>query len=1031
MSKAAEHFKLDTPHAAVRVFAAFLLLLGVSSAMLVAELASPAAASPAGWTQGTAIDSGGWSQATPIDPLRGDLTSIACPTATFCAAVDGSGNVLTYDGSSWSSPVSVDSGLTGVSCPTATFCVAVGYLGDVFTYNGGSWSSPVNIDPSTGGAIGMSVSCPTANFCAVVDSNGDVITYKGSSWSSPVQTDSKGGFDSVSCATAQFCAAVDNVGNVLTYNGSSWSSPVSVDSGNAIASISCPTASFCAAVDESVDVLTYNGNSWSSPKSIDTSGDELVSISCPTTGFCAAVDYNSNVINYEGSSWSSPESIDAANSIDAVSCTTAQFCAAVDESGNVLTYDGLSWSSPDSIDPSQGYMTSVSCPTTTFCIAVDLEGNVLSYNGSAWTPPSRIDPTGNLMSVSCSTASFCAAVDDAGRALTYDGNAWSSPVSIDASANLESVSCPTASFCAAVDGEGNAFTYNGSSWSSPDSIDPNNYGLESVSCPTVSFCVALDGSGNAFTWTGSSWSSPVSIDPSTTEVIGMSVSCPTPSFCALVDDSGNDLTYDGSSWTSPARVPGIYFTSVSCPTSSFCSAVDANGNVLTYNGSSWSSPDSIDTSEYGLTSISCPTASFCAAVDWIDGNAFTYTSSSSPPDTSTTTITSVASSPVVGQSVSIGVQVTGPSTPSETPTGRVSVSDGTQSCQAPLSGSDGTATGSCSITEQTAGDYSLTASYPGDDNFGASATSASMPVTVGKASSTTALEFSSATVTYGDEGAEGLSVSVTPEFTGSMPAGTVTMSGSGSMLCAITLSGAKGSCTLSATQLAAGSYSLTASYAGSIDFTGSSTNETLTVAPASSTTSLSASVAKVAYGDEGTDHLSVSVTPEFSGLTLTGAVTVSDSSTTLCAITLSGGAGSCALSARNLPVGNYGLVAIYTGSADISSSASVNERLTVSKETSRVALKLSTSRVTFGHEGSEHISVSVSPEFTGSMPGGKVTVSVSSRTLCMISLSSGKGSCTLSSKKLSSGTYGLVATYGGCNHFDSSASTKETLKVVN
>jgi hypothetical protein len=135
---------------------------------------------------------------------------------------------------------------------------------------------------------------------------------------------------------------------------------------------------------------------------------------------------------------------------------------------------------------------------------------------------------------------------------------------------------------------------------------------------------------------------------------------------------------------------------------------------------------------------------------------------------------------------------------------------------------------------------------------------------------------------------------------------------------------------------------------------------------------------------------------------------------------------------RNLPVGRYGLEATYSGSLDFESSTSAYEGLTVSKETSRVALKLSPSRITFGHEASEHISVSVSPEFAGSVPSGKVTLKSSWKTLCVISLSpSGKGSCTLSAKNLSVGTYGLVASYKGSSDFGTSASAKENLTVVN
>ena len=96
-------------------------------------------------------------------------------------------------------------------------------------------------------------------------------------------------------------------------------------------------------------------------------------------------------------------------------------------------------------------------------------------------------------------------------------------------------------------------------------------------------------------------------------------------------------------------------------------------------------------------------------------------------------------------------------------------------------------------------------------------------------------------------------------------------------------------------------------------------------------------------------------------------------------------------------------MATYSGNLDFNSSYSANKGLRVSKETSKetskentkVALKLSASKVTFGHETFEQVSVNVSPELFRPMPSGKVTVKIPSMTLCVISLFSGKGTCTL------------------------------------
>ena len=57
---------------------------------------------------------------------------MSCPTSAFCAAVDSEGYLLTFNGSTWSTPghvLTVDAdhpaGPTGVSCPTASFCAVV------------------------------------------------------------------------------------------------------------------------------------------------------------------------------------------------------------------------------------------------------------------------------------------------------------------------------------------------------------------------------------------------------------------------------------------------------------------------------------------------------------------------------------------------------------------------------------------------------------------------------------------------------------------------------------------------------------------------------------------------------------------------------------------------------------------------------------------------------------------------------------------------------------------------------------------
>ena len=196
--------------------------------------------------------------------------------------------------------------------------------------------------------------------------------------------------------------------------------------------------------------------------------------------------------------------------------------------------------------------------------------------------------------------------------------------------------------------------------------------------------------------------------------------------------------------------------------------------------------------------------------------------------------------------------------------------------------------------------------------------------------SKTALSLSPATVAYGDEQAEHVSVTVSPRY-GGTPAGTVTVKSGAATVCTITLASAHGACTLAAAKFPPGTTRLTATYNGSTDFTAStSAANTLTVARAPSKTALSLSAAKATYGHEQAERLTVTVSPQHGG-TPGGKVTIKAGTATVCTITLASGKGSCALAASKLRPGTYTLVAGYPGSSDFTSSASVRKTLVVVK----------------------------------------------------------------------------------------------------
>jgi hypothetical protein len=88
---------------------------------------------------------------------------------------------------------------------------------------------------------------------------------------------------------------------------------------------------------------------------------------------------------------------------------------------------------------------------------------------------------------------------------------------------------------------------------------------------------------------------------------------------------------------------------------------------------------------------------------------------------------------------------------------------------------------------------------------------------------------------------------------------------------------------------------------------------------------------------------------------------------------------------------------------------------------------LSAGKVSYGQEQAERVSVTVTSH---GYPTGKVTVKAGTRTACVITLASGRGSCVLTARQLPVGTYHLVASYPGGFGFAPSSSRAATLTVV-
>ncbi|MCW2932175.1 MAG: hypothetical protein JWM19_3137 [Actinomycetia bacterium] len=309
---------------------------------------------------------------------------------------------------------------------------------------------------------------------------------------------------------------------------------------------------------------------------------------------------------------------------------------------------------------------------------------------------------------------------------------------------------------------------------------------------------------------------------------------------------------------------------------------------------------------------------------------------------------------------------------------------------------------------------------------------------VGTVSATTVTVTASATqLTYGSEPAETFTATVSSPA-GGTPTGTVTVTGPDDTidgtritLCTITLAAGTGSCQVAKPTLPGGADTITAKYGGDVSYAAASGSTTVTVAraPSAVTATLSPTTATIT-GD--TIKVTFSFTVTGPGGTPTGWAFIAGQNEGVdgCdAIPVNGGTVRCT-GMTSIATGRHGFSVYFEGGNDYLPSESAWMYLTVIKTAkTTTSLTLAKSAVTYGHETAEKLTVSVS-RIRGVYPYGKVTVKAGSKTVCIITLRSGHGSCTLSAKALKAGTYHLVASYPGNAIYLASASASKPLKVV-
>lgn len=287
-----------------------------------------------------------WGTPKIVD-TSGSLDSVACPTTTWCMAADSLGDVVAFDGSSWTAPAPV--GAKYVSCPTTSFCAATTFGREILTFDGTTWSPPSPVGPT--GTIYWAVSCSSAAHCVALGNDGAAIDNDGD-WSYKPLGTSSGIIDTVSCPTLSFCMAVGLDANSVAYNGTRWTDAGGVvpPVGNTGVSgaVSCAPSRWCMYVgngsgintpDELGYADTYSGKRWTGPVVIEPAGRPRVNgVSCLPNGYCVAVDASGDARTHIRGEWSRLVEIDPRSraGLSAVSCASMTFCVAVGFGGDVI-----------------------------------------------------------------------------------------------------------------------------------------------------------------------------------------------------------------------------------------------------------------------------------------------------------------------------------------------------------------------------------------------------------------------------------------------------------------------------------------------------------------------------------------------------------------------------------------------------------------------------------------------------------------------------------------------------------------------
>jgi large repetitive protein len=394
------------------------------------------------------------------------------------------------------------------------------------------------------------------------------------------------------------------------------------------------------------------------------------------------------------------------------------------------------------------------------------------------------------------------------------------------------------------------------------------------------------------------------------------------------------------------------------------------------------------------------------------------------PSTTSTTLAAVANPSTYGTNVAFTVNVSALSG-AGTPTGTVALTiDGT--AQSAVNLTNGQAV--INVATLSAGSHNITATYSGDNNFLTSITASTLVEQVNKALTDTALAASPAPAVYGQSVT--FTATVTSRSPGVVPDGAVTFIVDGQAQAPAVALDANGKATLMLNNLMAQAqpHTITANYAGSNNFSASTTTSTLSeqIAQDGTSVAVTGKPTPSVFGQNVTFTAQVSAVAPGGGIP-TGTVTfaVNGNAQTPSALDANGQA---TFSLSTLSVGSASITAAYSGDTNFTTSTSAVYAQQVNQAGTTTALSSALNPANFGQSVTFTATVAAVAPGVG-VPTGSVIFTVDNVAQKPVPLVAGKATYTLTGASVN--THNITATYSGDTNFQSSGTQTAFVETIN